>query len=560
VTQKSAHTAKAGDAVLNVESVPFSELPGQSRLFLDYQNDPLCLLRFYPGAVATHADVRRRVPEVLENYKSDRQALCDVLLEQNRRFSASEAAIANIERLRQSDCVAVMTGQQAGLFTGPLYTIYKAFSAVKMAECLRGSGVNAIPVFWVASEDHDFDEVSTAGIINSKGELRYVEDRPPSSDLDLPVGSIELDGSIDTAIKNITSQLPATAFTSEVTTLLSGCWKSGRTFSDAFAATIARLFADHGLVVIDPLDHRLKKLASPVYSLAIERSVEINEALRRRGEALEAAGYHAQVKIDNSYFPLFWHDENGRRISLKFTTRGTVVTKDKAREFTLDELKALADEGPDRFSPGVVLRPVVQDWILPSVCYFGGSAEIAYFAQNSEVYGVLERPVTTILHRQSFTVVEPKARRVMDPLDLGLRDLFDGRDALKLRVARNHLSRDSARVFAEAEERINMELNRLDQHIAPSDPTVAANLATRRRKVLYHIAAIREKFYRSQLRKDKTLDRRIDSLFTHLLPKDQLQERTLNITYFIDQFGPDFMNWIYDSIDLDDRGHRILYL
>ena len=560
MTQKSAHTAKAGDAVLSVESVPFSELPGQSRLFLDYQNDPLSLQHFYPGASATHADIRGRVPEVLHNYKSDRQTLCDVLLEQNRRFSAGETSIENIERLRQADCVAVMTGQQAGLFSGPLYTIYKAFSAVKMAECLSGRGINAIPVFWVASEDHDFDEVSTAGFINSNGELSVVENRPPSSDLEIPVGRIELDGSINKAIEDITSQLPKTAFTNEVTTLLAENWKHGRTFSDSFAAMIAKLFAEYGLVVIDPLDQRLKRLAAPIYSLAIERSVEINEALRRRSEELETAGYHGQVKIDSSYFPLFWHDDDGRRISLKFTTRGTVVTKDKSREFTVDELKQLAYEGPERFSPGVVLRPVVQDWMLPTVSYFGGAAEVAYFAQNSEVYRLLERPATTILHRQSFTVVEPKARRIMDAFGLGLKDLFDGRDRLKLRVARDHLSKDSARVFAEAEEKINMELNRLDQYIAPNDPTVAANLAKRRRKVLYHIAAIREKFYRSQLRKDKTLDRRIDALFTHLLPKDQLQERTLNVTYFIDQFGPNFTSWIYDSIDLDDRGHRMIYL
>jgi bacillithiol biosynthesis cysteine-adding enzyme BshC len=559
VTQKTAHKKSDGNAVLRVESLPYSEIPASSRLFIDYQNDPVSLRHFYPAAVADHTRIAERVGVALENHVTDRAILCDALSRFNQRISAGESTYRNIDLLRDADSVAVITGQQAGLFSGPLYTVYKALSAVKMAECLRGRGIRAAPVFWVASEDHDFDEVADTFVIDPGDELVKISSSPAHV-ADQPVGLIGLDDSISSTIDSLFDSLPHTEFTEEVRDLIANSWQPGNSFSDSFARLMARMFKEHGLVFVDPLDAALKKLASPLYALAAQRSAEIGRSLIDRGMELEKAGYHAQVKVDASYFPLFWHGDEGRRQALKFTTRGTLVTKDRSREFSVSEIQAIAEDRPQHLSPSVVLRPVVQDFLFPSICYFGGSAEVAYFAQNSEVYRVLDRPATTILHRQSFTLIEPRPRRIMDSLGLKFRDLFEGGEKLMMRAAKEKLSKDSARLFADAEEKINTELNRLDQHIAPADPTVAANLATRRRKIIYHIGAIRQKFYRSQAATDATLNRRVHSLLTHLLPKDQLQERSLNVTYFLDRYGDNFGKWIYESIDLSDRGHRIIHL
>ncbi len=160
-----------GNVILQTESLPFSEVPNQSKLFIDYQNNPLALKEYYPLAVESHTQISQRIPEVLANYKADRNLLCDVLEEMNRSCRASEKTLENIKLLRDEDCVAVVSGQQAGLFTGPLYTIYKALSAVKMTECLIGRGYKAVPIFWIATEDHDFEEVSKASVINSQGNL-----------------------------------------------------------------------------------------------------------------------------------------------------------------------------------------------------------------------------------------------------------------------------------------------------------------------------------------------------------------------------------------------------
>jgi uncharacterized protein YllA (UPF0747 family) len=208
----------------------------------------------------------------------------------------------------------------------------------------------------------------------------------------------------------------------------------------------------------------------------------------------------------------------------------------------------------------VLVRAAVQDYLLPTVCYFGGGAEVAYFAQNSEVYRILERPVTTILHRQSFSVIESKHRRTLDSYGLRFTDLFSGVNKLLPTIVDKHLDRGTARTFAEVEEVINTQLNRLDRELSAIDRTLAENLATRRRKIIYHIGALRNKLRKVELGRDETANRRVDALFMAVLPKGGLQERTLNVTYFMNQYGPHFVDWMYNAADLDDRSHRVVYL
>ena len=282
--------------------------------------------------------------------------------------------------------------------------------------------------------------------------------------------------------------------------------------------------------------------------------------MRKRSDELVADGYVAQVHVGEDYFPLFWQAADDTRNSLKKTENGTFKKKDGSREFTLDELAEIAEREPIHFSPSVVLRSVVQDYILPTVCYFGGAAEIAYFAQGGEVYRVLDRPVTPILHRQSFTFVESKHAKTLRKYDLELMDLFEGFDNLLPRIVDKYLNADSAEIFEDVEEQINAQLNRLDQNLSQIDGTLAENLAKRRRKIIYHIGAMRHKFHNVQVRKDEVVRQQIEAMFASLLPHKHLQERSLNITYFLNRYGFNFVDWIYNSIDLDDKSHRVIYL
>ena len=549
-----------GNVILQTESLPFSEVPNQSKLFIDYQTNPLALKKYYPLAVESHAQISQRIPEVLANYKADRQMLCDVLEEMNRSCRASEKTLENIKLLRDEDCVAVVTGQQAGLFTGPLYTIYKALSAVKMTECLIGRGYKAVPVFWIATEDHDFEEVSKASVINSQGNLVTLKNEPKRCYENLPVGYVELDESIKLTIEELFEDLPHTEFTDELRVLIEKTWASGVDYGDAFARLLTDFLGKYGLIVLCPLNDQLKKIATPIYVEAIKKSDEIVSALRRRGEELQKAGYHAQVLVTEDYFPLFWQAKNRTRHALKKSGNGTFKTKDIEREFNLDDLAELAAVEPQRFSPSVVLRSVVQDYLLPTVCYFGGAAEIAYFAQSAEVYRILQRPVTPIFHRQSFTIVEPKQAKTLKKYDLELKDLFAGIENLMPRIVEQYLNRETAQIFAEVDANINAELDRLDYSLSRTEPTLAVSLENRRRKIAYHISNLRTKFHNAQMRKDKVIQRQIETAFTSLVPNRHLQERTLNANSFINLHGLYLIDWIYQAIDLDDKGHRIIYL
>ena len=560
MNQESAGHCLANESSFKVESLPFSSIPNQSKLFLAYQSDPLSLKKFYPAIVSSHTEIPQNIPDVLANYQTDREALCDALLEINESFGGGAETLENIRLLREADCVTVVTGQQAGLFSGAIYTIYKALSAVKLASCLRSRGQKAVPVFWIAEEDHDFDEVKRTFALDPQSKLIGLENTPQSYATDLPVGAVVLDETIDETVGEFFRSAPDTEFSDELKTILNESYRAGESYSTSFARFLTRIFAKYGLIILSPLDHRLKKLSAPVFAEAVEQSDEIREKLLARDAELKSEGFSPQVLVEEDFFPFFWIDENGRRQALKKKKDGKIHAKATGRAFDLETLVKIALETPEKLSPNALLRPVVQDFLLPTVAYFGGGAEIAYFAQNSVIYEVLERPVTPILHRQSFTVIEPKHARTLNKYELDFSRLFAGFESVLPGIVEEYLNPQTAKSFAEAEEIINAQLNRLDQELSAVEPTLAANLATRRRKILYHVGALRTKFHHAQIRRDETINRRVEALFSALLPHKALQERTVNVLSFLNAYGLYFVDWIYESIDLDDKGHRIIYL
>lgn len=528
----------SGNVILQTESLPFAEIPAQSKLFLEYQKNPLKLKKFYPNAVESHTQISAQIPEVLANYKVDRNLLCDALTEINNSFRAGEKTLENIELLRDKDCVAVVAGQQAGLFSGPIYTIYKALSAVRLAQCLSERGFKAVPIFWIAEEDHDFDEVRNAFVLDKDGKLAEVENTPENYVENIAVGNVKLDENIDETLQNLTENLSHTEFSDELQTLLKETYQPNETFSTSFAKFLMKLFEKYGVIFFAQLDKKLKNLAVPIFQEAVEKSDEIRKSLLERNKKLEDENFHTQVLVDDNFFPFFEFDEAGKRQK---------ISKNEIKNF-------------QNLSPNALMRPVVQDYLLPTICYFGGGAEIAYFAQNSVIYEILNRPVTPILHRQSFTVIESKHRKTLEKYDLELKDLFAGIENLLPKIVEEYLNEDTAKLFDEVEANINIELNHLNQNLSKIEPTLAENLANKRKKIDYHIANLRNKFHHAQIRKDEIINRRIETAFTALLPHGHLQERTLNVTSFLNRYGLYFIDWIYEAIDLDDKEHRIIYL
>jgi bacillithiol synthase len=559
-TKEAACYSTPEEAGLKVEAVPFESIPHQSRLFLDYLQDPTALRRFYPSAIRFHHELPERVPEVLAAYKTDRTALCDALEDMNRGWGATNETLANIARLRDPSSVAVVSGQQAGLFTGPLYTIYKALTAVKLAGCLAQRGTSAVPVFWMATEDHDFAEVASAQFIGCDCRLASVEVPAALHSADKPVGTVKLDASIEETVKRLLEVLPETEFTPEVKKLLTESWSAGRTFGEAFARMMMALVGCYGLVLLDPLDARLKRLAAPLYAEAARRAPEIAEAVEARSRELEEAGYHAQVMASANSFPLFLHTEDGARHAVTRAADGRYQVKAANEAYTAEELGEWAQREPARFSPNVTLRAVAQDYLLPTVAYFGGSAEIAYFAQTAEVYRVLSRPATTILPRASMTIVERRTGRTLERYGLKLTDLFAGFDEVMARVVEEHLGVETAQVFNHTEEAVKRELDALHEQLRSVDPTLADALETGRRKINYQLEGLRTRFHRAQMQRDRAAHRQLERALATLYPHKSLQERHINITSFVARHGRYFIKWVYEAINLGSPDHQVVYL
>ncbi|HEX3185469.1 MAG TPA: bacillithiol biosynthesis cysteine-adding enzyme BshC [Pyrinomonadaceae bacterium] len=559
-TAEAACYSTPEDSGLRVETLPFERIPHQSRLFLDYVKDPVALRKFYPSAIKFHHELPDRVPEKLAAHQVDRNKVADALAAMNQRWGAPQETFDNINLLREADTVAVVSGQQAGLFTGPLFTIYKALSAVKLAGCLRTRNTKAVPVFWIAAEDHDFVEVAKAEIIGRDCQLKHVD---VSTDLHRegqPVGRVALDDSINAVVDQLFELLPNSEFAEDMKALVRNAWQPGRGYADSFATMMTSLLGRYGLIFLDPLDAEMKKLAAPLYSAAIRKAPEIATAVEQRSRELESAGYHAQVLASANSFPLFLHDENGARRALARVEDGKYQAKDSDKQYSIDELAALALNEPQRFSPNVTLRAVVQDYLLPTIAYCAGAAEIAYFAQTSEVYRVLERPATSILPRSSLTMVERHTGRVLERYGLSLADFFEGLEPVTKRVVEEHLGAGTARHFSEAEQNVNQELDRLKSELHAIDPTLATALETGRKKIQYQLDGLRTRFVRAQITRDEAAHRQLQRAFDQLYPNKDLQERHINVTSLLARHGTYVIEWIYNAIDLGSNEHEVVYL
>jgi bacillithiol biosynthesis cysteine-adding enzyme BshC len=561
-TAETACHSSPQQAGLRVETLAFDHIPGQSKLFLAYLHDPTALRQFYPEAVGSHFDLSARKDRVLAAYKTDRHRLCTALERMNRGWGASEATLRNIKTLGEADCLAVVTGQQAGLFSGPLYTIYKALSAVKLAECLTLRGLKAVPLFWIATEDHDFAEVAIAEFINRECALEKVSVPPDTHTEGVPVGQVTLDASVAAVVDSLLKLLPANEFSADLEQLLRSSYARNEGYGDAFARLMSALTAKYGLIFLDPLDAELKELAAPIYACAAKQAAEIAGAIAKRSRELEQAGYHAQVTAFENSFPLFLHVENGARRALSRNEAGKYQPKGSkaAVAYSAAELADWALREPQRFSPNVTLRAVIQDFLLPTIAYYGGAAEIAYFAQTSEVYRLLDRPVTPILHRASITLVERHTWRTLERYGVTLKDFFGGYDQVVATVVNQYLGKETAAAFDHTTQAFSRELDALQQKLSQVDPTLAEALDKGRAKINYQIDGLRTRFQRAQISRDEALQRQLERAFDLLYPEKNLQERRINITSLLARHGRYVVDWIFDAIELGSNQHQIVYL
>ncbi|MBZ5597185.1 MAG: bacillithiol biosynthesis cysteine-adding enzyme BshC [Acidobacteriia bacterium] len=536
------------------ECLPFSQIPHTTQLFSDFLFDFPKVQAFYSRPPRFVEWVQAESGQIrYDSARRDRVA--GILERQNKSWGASPKTLENIGRLRAGASVAV-TGQQVGLFGGPAFSIFKALTTVKLADQATNSGVDCVPVFWLATEDHDLAEVNHVSIPGANGLPQEIV-TPTEGLPDAPVSTIKLGAEIGPVVEAAAALLGD----SEVAGWLRQCYQPGETLGSAFARLFAKLFADWGVILLDASDPELHAIAAPIYGSAVERAEELDEALLVRGKALESAGYHQQVKVTPSSTLLFTLRDGGR-IPVHRRTNGSpqpdfLIGEEKIPQAEL--LRRIA-AAPHHFSPNVLLRPVVQDYLLPTLTYTGGAAEVAYFAQAAVAYEALLGRITPIVPRFSATIVEPKPQTLLQRYRLGLTDLFPGPESLREQLAAHTLSQEVQAAFENAGTNLEKSLSVLRESLARLDKTLVEAANNAGSKMQHQLEQLRSRAARAELRHSEVLARHAEFLSNTLYPNKTLQEREIGGIYFVARRGLDLLRQLYETIHTDCLDHQVITL
>ena len=541
---------------MKAQCLPFAQIPHTSRLFLDYLSYTSSVRGMYPRSPIFSEWVKDEAQRVAYDV-ARRGKVSEILERQNRAWGASAKALANIERFRRG-ALAAVTGQQVGLFGGPLFSIFKALTAVKLAEQATAAGVDCVPVFWLATEDHDLAEVNHVALVSEHGlpETFAVESRAESNAVaDAPVGAVKFGAEIEPVVERAAILLGE----SEVTTWLRQAYRPGETLGSAFALLFTRLFADWGVILLDPAEKDFHDLAKPLFRAAIERASELDEALLGHGKALEAAGYHQQVKVTSATTLLFTV-KNGSRTVVHRRNNGATGGEFVIGEERISpkELVDQIEQAPEKFSPNVLFRPVVQDYLLPTLVYTGGAAEVAYFAQAGVVYEKLLGRVTPILPRFSATLLEAKAERILTRYQLGLPEVFLGPEKVREAIAARSLPSDLQARFSEAYASAEQSMAAVREAIGKLDSTLIQAADRARMSMWNQINRLHRRASRAELLRNEVITRHADALIHALFPHKALQEREVAGVSFVARYGPELLANLYQMIRPDCHDHQIV--
>ena len=542
---------------MKAHCLPFAQIPQTTRLFTDFLAYSPSVQPFYPHC-PNFSEWFKKEASAVQYDSSRRERVSAILERQNKSWGASVQTLANLKRLRDG-AFAVVTGQQVGLFGGPMFAIYKAMTAVKLAEEATAAGIDAVPVFWLATYDHDLAEVNHISFPGPDGILRTFMTSSHGVP-DAPVSNVQLGDEILPVVEEAAALLGDT----EAAQFLRESYRPGESLGTAFARFYTRLFAPWGVILLDASDPELHRVAAPVYRMAIERAQDLEAALTSRGEALDKAGYYQQVKVTPSSVLVFG-SRKGARTAIHRRVNGStqaaefVIGSDSgAQKLSPVELLSQIDAAPEDFSPNVLLRPVVQDYLLPTLAYAGGAAEVAYFAQVGAVYEIISDRVTPIVPRFSATIIDPKVQGKMQHYGITVLDAFQGPDALRHKLASRSLPTGLQQAFDLANQSVEESFSSLQESLAKLDPTLVEASQTGSSKVRYQLDRLRERAMAAELRRSEVVGRHAEWLSNTLYPERALQERGVAGAYFMARYGTELLQSIHDVIHSGCHDHQIL--
>ena len=513
------------------------QIPGTSIFFADYLYQFDKVSSFFPYSSWQLDGVASTATSI--SFPAARRAqIVSALAAQNDNSAA-------LDQLAQPNTVAVITGQQVGFLLGPAYTIFKALTAIKLAEHLNEQGISAVPIFWLATEDHDLAEVDHAWVFNQEASASKVS-LAGSVVNGGPVGDVVLN---EVPLADLRAALGDLPFAGDVMKQVADSYQPGATLGSAFRKLLEQTLKGLGLLYLDPLAAPIREVAAPFLSDGVQRVPELLSALRARNSEIAEAGYHTQVHIDADS-SLFFLLKNGRRWPIRWKD-GRFSSREGS--YSPTELAALAGE----LSPNALLRPVMQDYLLPTASYVAGPSEAAYFAQSAVLYQKLLGRMPVIYPRNSFTLLDARASKLLTRYGLRVPDLLDYRENVKGTLASLLVPPALSDQIKATQSSVSQSMAQLQGSLLQFDPTLEAATRKSTAKINYQFAKLERKIARETMRRDERASKDADYLLNLIYPQRHLQERFYSILPFLAKHGLDLPRQLLTQIQLSCPDHML---
>jgi bacillithiol biosynthesis cysteine-adding enzyme BshC len=540
--------------------INFGDIPKNQNLFLDYLYEFENVKEYFKHNFRDKDNYLPLFKNISESRK-DRQL--NLSLNIKNQYASLESisgkTIRNIDLLDKEKTIAVVTGQQLGILGGPLYTIFKTITTIRLANQLseRYDEFKFVPVFWLEGDDHDFNEVRSINLFDNENQVLNIGYKEEINDDDAKqsIGKINFDEALNEFFSNYEGSLRESDFKNELVSKLKECYQVGKSFKQSFRELLFWLFNEYGLVIFDPQDPQVKSLLKPIFKKEVNDFALHTQKLIQTSAKLEEL-YHAQVKVKP--VNLFYHTDDGR-YSIE-PVEGIFKLRRKRKQFTIEEILTEIENFPERFSPNVLLRPICQDYLLPTGFYIGGPSEIAYFAQVTPLYDYYNIVTPIIFPRSSATILEKNVSTGLDKYDLSMNDIFLGLDELKGKVIASLSENNIESAFEEAVKEIELTFDKIKENLFAVDKTLVDSSGRYREKIMSLIAELQSKAIKAQETKHETTIRQLTRLSNLLYPLGNLQEREINFSYFYNKYGKDFIRKVYDDISISEFEHQIISL
>jgi bacillithiol synthase len=514
---------------------------GGPRLVRDYLNGEPAAVAFFQGSPADPDAYARKLSEIRTRFGREERRVAAAALE-----PTSPAARQRLDRFVEEGGAFVTTGQQAGLLTGPLYTIHKALSAVRLAATLeRRLGVPVLPVFWIASEDADWAEANHVHLPTGQSTVRRIELAGPLAP-PLPMSMRRIGAEIETVLEEVEHAIRNEAFAGQYLTLVRSAYPAGTTVAEGFRAMLRELLAPFDLFLVDAADPQLKRASVPLLWRALDEAATHEEVLARRSRELQTKGYHAQVPVLANATNVAFHGPAGRE--RLFRTDAGFAAREAQQSFEPAELRAELERDPSRFSPTVFLRPIVESGVLPTLAYVGGPGEISYFAQIDALFEHLDIRTPVVAPRFAATLVEPFAGRLLERLGLTIEELSGPAHEVVHALARREMPPEVQQALAELRDELAGGFARLAAAAAGLDPTLHGMVGARANRALAGVADAERRILRAVKRREATTVARVRRLRAHLRPEGEPQDRVLNVLHYLARYGPSLLEALADAV------------